>query len=34
VVHGAGGNRSSWRSLAFWIDLHRNVNTWTSVIGS
>ena len=34
VVHGAGGNRSSWRSPAFWIDLHRNVNIWTCVIGS
>ena len=34
VVHGASSNRSSWRSLAFWINLHRNVNIWTCVIGS
>jgi len=33
VVHGASGNRGSWRSLAFWINLHRNVNTWPFVIG-
>ena len=33
VVHGAGSNRSPWRNLAFWIDLHRNVSTWTCVIG-
>ena len=34
VVHGASSNRSSWRSLAFWINLHRNVSAWTFVIGS
>jgi len=33
VVHGACSNRNSWRSLAFRINLHRNVNTWTCVIG-
>jgi hypothetical protein len=32
VVHGACSNCCSWGSLTFWLDLHRDVNIWTSFI--